>query len=107
MFQLPHSAIRSTYFFFIIMKVFFFFNLCPLKSVIYIELWLLQWINGKESACNAGDARDTSSVPRSGRSPGGMHGNPLQYSYLENPMDRRVWQAIVHGEAESDTTEVT
>ena len=101
MFQLPHSAIRSTYFFFIIMKVFFFFNLCPLKSVIYIELWLLQWINGKESACNAGDARDTSSVPRSGRSPGGRHGKPLQYSCLENSMDRGAWWAAFHGISQS------
>ena len=43
---------------------------------------------GKEPACNAGDARDTALIPASGRSPGGGHGKPLQYSYLENPMDR-------------------
>ena len=85
----------------------FFFILCPLKSVIYVELWLPQWLNSKESACNAGDARDKGSVPGLGRSPGEMHGNPLQYSYLENPMDRGAWQATVHGEAELDTTEVT
>ena len=107
MFQLPHSAIRSIYFFCIIMKKNFFLILCPLKSVIYIELWLPQWLNSKESVCNAGDARDKGLVPGLGRSPGGMHGNPLQYSYLENPMDRGAWQATVHGEAESDTTEVT
>ena len=51
---------------------------------------------GKESACNAGDTRDAGSVPRSGRSPGGGCGNPLQYSCLENPMDKGAWQAPVH-----------
>ena len=44
---------------------------------------------------NAGDVRDVVSVPGLGRSPGGGHGNPLQYSYLENPMDRGAWQATV------------
>ena len=51
------------------------------------------WLSGKESACNAGDL---SSIPGSGRSPGGGHGNPLQDSCLENPMDRRAWWAPVH-----------
>ena len=41
------------------------------------------------------------SIPELGRSPGGGHGNPLQYSCLENPMDRRAWKAIVHGVAKS------
>ena len=45
---------------------------------------------GKESACNVGDL---GSIPGSGRSPGEGHGNTLQYSYLENPMDRRAWWA--------------
>ena len=58
---------------------------------------------GKESACNAGDAGDPGSIPGSGRSPGGGHGNPLQYSCLENPMDRKAWQATVHGVAKSWT----
>ena len=49
---------------------------------------------GKESACNA---RDLGSIPGLGRSPGGGHGNPLQYSCLENPMDRGAWQTTVHG----------
>ena len=40
---------------------------------------------------SVGDARDTGSIPTSGRSPGGEHGNPLQYSCLENPMDRGAW----------------
>jgi len=46
---------------------------------------------------NAGDLRDTDSIPGSGRSPGEGNGNPLQYSCLENPMDRGAWQATVHG----------
>ena len=49
---------------------------------------------GKESACNTGDS---GSIPGSGRSPGEGNGNPLQYSCLENPMNRGAWQAIVHG----------
>ena len=57
----------------------------------------------KEGPANAGDVRDTGSIPGSGRSPGGGHGNPLQYSYLENPMDRGAWQAIVNGVAKSRT----
>ena len=43
------------------------------------------------------NARDAGSIPGSGRSPGGGHGNPLQYSCLENSMDRGAWQASVHG----------
>ena len=57
--------------------------------------------DGKESACNAGD---TGSIPGLGRSPGEGNGNPLQYSYLENPMDRGAWWATVHGVAELDAT---
>ena len=55
--------------------------------------------DGKESACNAGDR---GSIPGSGRSPG-CNGNPLQYLYLENPMDRGAWWAAVHGLAKSWT----
>ena len=47
------------------------------------------------------DAGDMGSIPESGRSLGGGHGNPLQYSCLENPMDRGAWQATVHRIAES------
>ena len=56
--------------------------------------------DGKESACNVGDL---GSILGLGRSPGGGHGNPLQYSGLENSMDRRAWWAIVHGVAKSRT----
>ena len=60
---------------------------------------------------NAGDTGDMSSIPEAGRSPGGGHGNPLQYSCLENPMDREAWQATVRlplwGSKESDKSEYT
>ena len=62
------------------------------------------WLDSKESACNV---RDMSSIPGLGRSPGGGHGNPHQYSCLENPMDRGAWWATVLqsvGSHESDTT---
>ena len=49
----------------------------------------------KNPPANAGDMRDTGSIPGSGRSPGGGHGNPLQYLSLENPMDRGAWWATV------------
>ena len=58
---------------------------------------------GKESACSAGDTGDMGSIPRSGRSPGGGHSNPLQYSCLENPMDREAWWATIHGVTKSQT----
>ena len=50
----------------------------------------------KNTPADRGDGRDTGSSPESGRSPGGGHGNPLQDSCLENPMDRGAWWAIVH-----------
>ena len=55
---------------------------------------------GKMSACNAGDL---GLIPGLGRSPGEGNGNPLQYSCLENPMDRGAWQATVHGVSKSRT----
>ena len=51
----------------------------------------------KDTPANAGDRRDVVSIPGSGRSPGGGHGNPLQYSCLGNPMEREAWWATVHG----------
>ena len=62
-------------------------------------MWLIRFPGGsagKESAYNAGDA---GSIPGSGRSPGGGNGNPLQYNCLENPMNRGIWGATVHGVA--------
>ena len=56
--------------------------------------------DGKESAC---DARDLGSIPGWEDSPGGGHGNPLQYSCLENPMAREAWWATIYGVAKSQT----
>ena len=58
---------------------------------------------GKNLPSNARDAREAGSIPVSGGSPGGGHGNPLHYSCLENPMDRGAWWATVHGVAKSWT----
>ena len=57
----------------------------------------------KNPPVNAGDARDSSSIPGLGRSPGVGNVNPLQYSYLENSIDRGAWRAMVQGAAESLT----
>ena len=57
----------------------------------------------KNPPANAGDIRDTGSILGSERSPGRGHGNPLQYSCLENPMDRSAWQAMVHRVTKSQT----
>ena len=57
----------------------------------------------KNLPANEGDIRDMGPIPGSGRSPGGEHGNPLQYSCLENSMDRGAWWATVHGVAKSWT----
>ena len=56
---------------------------------------------------NAGDIKDKGLIPGLRKSPGGGPGNPLQYSCLENPMDRGVWQVAVHVVIESDRTETT
>ena len=67
------------------------------------SLGLPRWLSDKESAFSAGDTEDMGSIPRSERFPGGKLGNPLQYSCLENPMDRGTWRAAVHGVAKSRT----
>ena len=56
---------------------------------------------------NAGDVRDMGSIPGLGRSPRGENGNPLQYSCLENPMDRGVWWATVHGVTKKNWTQLS
>ena len=61
----------------------------------------------KNLLANAGDLRDTGLIPGVGKPPGGRHGNPLQFSCLENPTDRGTWKAVVHSHKELDTTEVT
>ena len=57
----------------------------------------------KNLSANTGDIKDVGSIPGSGRSPGGEHGKPLQYSCPENPMDRGAWQAIVHRVTKNQT----
>ena len=57
----------------------------------------------KNPPANAGDSRDTGSIPGSGRSPGEGNGNPLQYSCLENPMDRGAWLATAYEVPKSRT----
>ena len=60
-------------------------------------------LRGSEVKASAWNAEDPGSIPGLGRSPGEGNGNPLQYSCLENPMDREAWQATVHGVAKSRT----
>ena len=57
----------------------------------------------KNLPANAGDIREVALIPGWGRSPGGRHGNPLQYSCLENPIDRGAWRATVNGVTKSQT----
>ena len=75
---------------------------------VYLDRYTFNWgfpdsLLGKESACNARDSGHAGSIPGSGRSPGEGLGNPLQYSSLENSMDRGAWCATVHGVARSRT----
>ena len=63
--------------------------------------------SGKEPPAKAGDVKRRLPIPGWGRSPGGEHSNPLQYSCLDNPMGRRAWWAVVEGITESDTAETT
>ena len=67
-------------------------------GIICMSLWSFPGgISGKESACKAGNAEDTGSIPGSKRFSRVENGNPPQYSCLENFMDREAWQATVHG----------
>ena len=61
-----------------------------------LKAWVPCRLSSKEWACHA-HAGDVGLIPELGRSPGGGHGNPLQYSCLGNPMDRGAWWATVHG----------
>ena len=84
-------------------------------SFSFTELRLLQARNWgfpaaqlvKHQPTNAGDVRDALSIPGLERSPGGGHGNPVQYSFLENSMDRGAWWAAVHGVARVSTIDCT
>ena len=73
-----------------------------IDNLVAVSLGFPGGSDSKESTCNAGDL---GSIPGSGRFPGEGNGNPLQYSCLENPLDREVWWVTVHGVAESVTTE--
>ena len=68
---------------------------------------LPQWLKGKEFSCNTGVTGDMGLIPELGRSPGGGHGNPVQYSCLENPRDGGTWWAAAYVVTQSDTTKVT
>ena len=70
---------------------------------LYLKSAFLGGASSKEPACQCRDIRDAGSIPGLGRSPEREHGNPIQYSWLENPMDRGAWRAAVHGVAESQT----
>ena len=74
----------------------------------YMDSWASQVVLVvKNPPANAGDVRDSGLIPGSGRSPGEGHGNPHQYSCLENPVDRGARRATVHGVSELDTSEAT
>jgi len=70
------------------------YSICSFLKLSNIPLGLPRCLSGKEYTCHAGDA---GLIPDLGRSPEGEHGNPLQYSCQENPMDRGTWRAIVRG----------
>ena len=91
------ASCRDTEFYLFCLRAF------PLNPQIKVTWDFPGGSDGKESACNAGDF---GSIPGLGRSPGEGHGNPLQYSCLENSMDRGPWWTTVHGVTkESDMTE--
>ena len=70
----------------------------------YVLIWASQVaLVVKNPVASTEDIRDKGSVPVLGRSPGGRHSNPLQYSYLENPMERGTWRASVRGVTKGQT----
>ena len=83
-------------------------RVCTLSCFSHVWFFSILWTVAcqavKNLPANAGNVRDVGSIPGSGRSPGGGHGkNTLQYSCVENPMDRGAWRATVHGIAKSRT----
>ena len=78
-------------------------HLSYIITIHFFWIMLPRWLSGKEMPANAEDAGDTGSIPGSGRSSRGANVNPLQYSCLENSIDRGAWQATVHRFPKSQT----
>ena len=81
----------------------FFFAYCSITCMQRVVHIIGVGFPGGANGKNLGDVRDAGSIPGSGRSPGGGHGHPLQYSCWENPVDRGAWWTMVHGVAKSQT----
>ena len=87
-----------------LLSFFLIFNLIFILHWNIVDLWASQVVlMVKNPPANARDIKDVGLIPGSGRSPGGEHGNPLQYSCLENPMDRGDWWATIHRVAKNHT----
>ena len=71
------------------------YKVLDIYKKLYSVYGLPRWLSGKDSTCNAGATGDAGLIPGLGRSPGGGHGNPLQYPCLENPVNKRAWWATV------------
>ena len=83
-------------------------TLMPMDKEWIKKIWYIRWafqvaLVVKNPSTSAGDVRNVSSIPGSGRSPEEGYGNPLQYSCPENPIDRAAWRATVHSVAKSQT----
>ena len=81
---------------------------CSVSLFGFVWCFVISWASQvamvvENLSANAGDERDMDSVPGSGGSPGEGYGNSLQYSWLENPMDRGAWRATVHGVSKNQT----
>ena len=80
-----------------------FLRIILLKILLLVQYMLINTPGGSDGQVSAYNARDLGLIPGSGRPPREGNGNPLQYSCLENPMDRGAWQATVHGVAKNWT----